>query len=108
MQRRTKIVAPTGPASRDPEVLARMVEAGMDVARLNFSHGSADEHAETARRVRDPAGPARRTVAILQDPPGPKLGSGKLRDGVVEFKPGDTTTFMCGPNGHEGDASRLF
>ena len=48
MQRRTKIVATIGPASRDPEVLARMVEAGMDVARLNFSHGSADEHAETA------------------------------------------------------------
>src|SRR6476469_4809708 len=103
--RRTKIVATIGPASRDPEVLARMVEAGMDVARLNFSHGSADEHAETARRVRDAAG---RQVAILQDLPGPKLRIGKLRDGVVEFKPGDATTFVCGPNGSEGDASRLF
>ena len=72
MQRRTKIVATIGPASRDPEVLARMVEAGMDVARLNFSHGSADEHAETARRVRDAAGRAGRQVAILQDLPGPE------------------------------------
>src|SRR6185503_16310092 len=108
MQRRTKIVATIGPASRDPEVLARMVEAGMDVARLNFSHGSADEHAETARRVRDAAGRAGRQVAILQDLPGPKLRIGKLRDGVVEFKPGDTTTFVCGTNGGEGDASRLF
>ena len=108
MQRRTKIVATIGPASRDPEVLARMVEAGMDVARLNFSHGSADEHAETARRVRDAAGRAGRQVAILQDLPGPKLRIGKLRDGVVEFKPGDATTFVCGPNGGEGDASRLF
>ena len=72
MERRTKIVATIGPASRDPEVLARMVEAGMDVARLNFSHGSADEHAETARRVRDAAGRAGRQVAILQDLPGPE------------------------------------
>jgi pyruvate kinase len=108
MERRTKIVATIGPASRDPEVLARMVEAGMDVARLNFSHGSADEHAETARLVREAAGRAGRQVAILQDLPGPKLRIGKLKDGVVEFKPGDETTFVCGPNGGEGDASRLF
>src|SRR6185312_7368478 len=77
--RRTKIVATIGPASRDPDTLARMVEAGLDVARLNFSHGSAEEHAETARLVRDAAGRAGRQVAILQDLPGPKLRIGKLR-----------------------------
>ncbi|MBE2320529.1 pyruvate kinase [Solirubrobacter sp. CPCC 204708] len=108
MERRTKIVATIGPASRDPEILARMVEAGMDVARLNFSHGTADEHAETARLVREAAGRAGRQVAILQDLPGPKLRIGKLRDGVVEFKPGDETTFICGPDVGEGDASKLF
>src|SRR4051812_6271579 len=108
MQRRTKIVATIGPASRNPEVLARMVEAGMDVARLNFSHGTAEEHAETARLVRDAAGRAGRQVAILQDLPGPKLRIGKLRDGLVEFKPGDRTTFECGENGADGDASRLY
>src|SRR4051812_1900278 len=108
MQRRTKIVATIGPASRDPEVLARMVEAGMDVARLNFSHGSADEHAETARLVREAAGRVGRQVAILQDLPGPKLRIGRLRDDVAEFKPGDVTTFVCGENGAEGDATRLF
>jgi pyruvate kinase len=108
MQRRTKIVATIGPASRTPEMLARMVEAGMDVARLNFSHGSAEEHAETARLVRDAAGRAGRQVAILQDLPGPKLRIGKLRDDVVEFKPGDETTFVCGENGADGDATRLF
>jgi len=108
MERRTKIVATIGPASRDPEVLPRMIEAGMDVARLNFSHGSADEHAETARLVREAAGRAGRQVAILQDLPGPKLRIGKLRDDVVEFKPGDATTFVCGPEGGLGDASRLF
>src|SRR3954470_4276543 len=108
MQRRTKIVATIGPASRDPEVLARMVEAGMDVARLNFSHDSAEEHAETARLVREAAGRAGRQVAILQDLPGPKLRIGALRDGVVEFKPGDNTTFICGENGAEGDATKLY
>src|SRR5215813_6504031 len=110
MQRRTKIVATIGPASRNPEVLARMVEAGLDVARLNFSHGSAEEHAENARLVRDAAGRAGRQVAILQDLPGPKLRIGKLRDGIVEFKPGDRTTFVCGAesNGVVGDASRLY
>jgi pyruvate kinase len=94
--RRTKIVATIGPASREPEVLARMVEAGLDVARLNFSHGSADEHAETAQRVRDAASAAGRQVAILQDLPGPKLRIGVLREDVAELKPGDTVTFTCG------------
>src|ERR671936_2831588 len=95
MRRRTKIVATIGPASRDPEVLARMVEAGMDVARLNFSHGSAEEHAETARRVREAAGRAGRQVAVLQDLPGPKLRIGPLVDGIAELKPGDNVRFVC-------------
>ena len=70
--RRTKIVATIGPASREPDTLLRMVQAGMDVARLNYSHGTLDEHAETIRRVRDAAGRAGRPVAILQDLPGPE------------------------------------
>ena len=72
VKRRTKIVATIGPASRDPETLVRMVEAGMDVARLNFSHGSHEQHAETAELVRDAAGRAGRPVALLQDLPGPE------------------------------------
>ena len=64
MERRTKIVATIGPASRDPEVLPRMIEAGMDVARLNFSHGSADEHAETARSSAVPCEKFRRATSI--------------------------------------------
>jgi pyruvate kinase len=106
--RRTKIVATIGPASRDPEVLVRMVEAGMDVARLNFSHGSAEEHAETAQLVRDAANRAGRSVAILQDLPGPKLRIGSLKDGIAELKPGEPVTFVCGPNDEEGDARRMF
>jgi pyruvate kinase len=107
MQRRTKIVATIGPASREPEVLVRMVEAGMDVARLNFSHGTAEEHAEVADRVRDAANRAGRQVAVLQDLPGPKLRIGPLVDDIAELKPGEGVTFVCGTNGFEGDATRM-
>ncbi|MGI8779556.1 MAG: pyruvate kinase [Solirubrobacteraceae bacterium] len=106
--RRTKIVATIGPASRDPETLVEMIDAGMDVARLNFSHGSADEHAETAQRVRDAANRAGRSVAILQDLPGPKLRIGKLVDGIAELKPGDHVTFVCGEHDAAGDARRMY
>ena len=108
--RRTKIVATIGPASREPATLLRMVQAGMDVARLNYSHGTLDEHAETVRRVRDAAGRAGRPVAILQDLPGPKLRIGPLRDDVVELKPGDRVIFACGPGDGEeslGDAKHM-
>ncbi|HXR13093.1 MAG TPA: pyruvate kinase [Solirubrobacteraceae bacterium] len=104
--RRTKIVATIGPASREPDVLARMVEAGMDVARLNYSHGSLDEHAETAARVRAAAARVGRPVAILQDLPGPKLRIGPLRDGMVELTAGETLTFECGAQA-PGDHRRM-
>ena len=82
--RRTKIVATIGPASREPETLRRMVEAGLDVARLNFSHGNREIHAENAERVRAAANAVGRQVAILQDLPGPKLRIGALEDGIAE------------------------
>jgi pyruvate kinase len=104
--RRTKIVATIGPASRDPETLVRLVEAGMDVARLNYSHGTLDEHAETVRRVRDAAGRAGRPVAILQDLPGPKLRIGPLGEDVVELRAGERLTFVCGEDS-VGDATRM-
>jgi pyruvate kinase len=94
--RRTKIVATIGPASRDVATLERMVTAGMDVARLNFSHGTRETHAETAHRVRTAAERAGRQVAILQDLPGPKLRIGELREGVIELKPGERLMFECG------------
>jgi pyruvate kinase len=107
--RRTKIVATIGPASREPEVLVRMVEAGMDVARLNFSHGSAEEHAEVIGRVREAAGRAGRQVAVMQDLPGPKLRIGKLAGDVVELAPGAPLTFVCGgEDGGAGDRHQMF
>jgi pyruvate kinase len=107
VQRHTKIVATIGPASRDPETLVRMVAAGMDVARLNFSHGTAEEHAETARRVREAAGRAGRPVAVLQDLPGPKLRIGPLVDDIAELKPGDKVMFCCDDEGL-GTAKRML
>ena len=94
--RRTKIVATIGPASREPETLKRMVEAGLDVARLNFSHGSREIHAENAERVRAAANAVGRQVAILQDLPGPKLRIGALEDGIAELKPGEKLMLRCG------------
>ncbi len=105
--RRTKIVATIGPASREPETLLRMIQAGMDVARLNYSHGTLDEHAETVHRVRDAAGRAGRPVAILQDLPGPKLRIGPLHDDVVELTPGERLTFTCGDEEIAGDAHHM-
>src|SRR5438309_6466895 len=105
--RRTKIVATIGPASCELETLVRMIDAGMDVARVNYSHGTLEEHAETVRRVRDAAGRAGRPVAILQDLPGPKLRIGPLKDDIVELTPGERLTFVCGEDEFEGDAHRM-
>jgi pyruvate kinase len=104
--RRTKIVATIGPASRDPDTLTRMVEAGLDVARLNFSHASREIHAENAERIRAAAERVGRQVAILQDLPGPKLRIGELREGIVDLKPGDRLLLVAGSDG-VGDESRM-
>jgi pyruvate kinase len=104
--RRTKIVATIGPASRDQDTLARMIEAGMDVARLNFSHGSREIHSENAQRIRNAAGMVGRQVAILQDLPGPKLRIGALTDDVVDLKPGERLVLACGTD-EPGDARRM-
>src|SRR6478672_6599897 len=87
--RRTKIVATIGPASRHAEVMVRMIEAGMDVARLNFSHATHEVHAESVALLREASNRAGRPVAILQDLPGPKLRIGPLDPGIVELKAGD-------------------
>jgi pyruvate kinase len=104
--RRTKIVATIGPACREPDTLARMVEAGMDVARLNFSHGSREEHAENVRRVHEAASRAGRQVAILQDLPGPKLRIGPVQDDLIDLRPSSTLTLVCGSD-EVGDEHRI-
>jgi pyruvate kinase len=92
MPRRTKIVCTLGPASWSPERIASLVEVGMDVARINFSHGELDRHAETIRNVREAARRAGRPVAILGDLQGPKIRVGALAEPVT-LQPGDAVTF---------------
>ena len=76
--RRTKIVATLGPASNSPEVLEQLILAGLDVARLNFSHGTPDEHKARARLIRDIAARHGRHVALLGDLQGPKIRIAKF------------------------------
>jgi pyruvate kinase len=94
--RRTKIVATIGPASRNLDTLTRMIESGMDVARLNFSHGNREIHAENVELVRTAAARVGRQVAILQDLPGPKLRIGPIEGDVAELKPGEILILACG------------
>jgi pyruvate kinase len=79
--RRSKIVCTLGPASNSAAMIDRLVRAGMDVARLNFSHGTQAEHARTIRRVRIASGRHRKPIAILADLQGPKIRTGALLDG---------------------------
>jgi pyruvate kinase len=84
--RRTKIVATVGPASRSPENLERLVLAGVNVFRLNFSHGTHEEHLAVINNVREIAARLHRPVALLQDLSGPKIRTGKVADGALLVK----------------------
>lgn len=90
MLRRTKIVATLGPATDSVEDLSAIIRAGVDVTRLNFSHGSAEEHIQRAQRVRDAATASDRFVAILADLQGPKLRIARFTDNKVTLKLGQT------------------
>ena len=102
---KTKIVCTIGPASRGREALRAMIEAGMNVARLNFAHGAFDEHAATIAEIRAAAHAAGRRVAILADLPGPKLRIGRLAEQPVELKRGHEFTLAVGD--FTGGATRV-
>src|SRR5581483_5601791 len=90
MQRSTKIVATLGPASNTPEMLMRMIRAGVDVVRLNFSHGKASDHVETVKVLRECSQKQGVEVGVMVDLQGPKIRIGKFADGRIELKPGQT------------------
>ena len=104
--RATKIVATLGPASSSAEVLERMIRAGVDVMRLNFSHGTAKDHVSLATLVRDVARDLGREVAIMADLQGPKIRIGKFADGKIELVPG--ATFILDAECERGDATRVW
>lgn len=96
--RRTKIVATLGPATRDPQTLEALLQAGVDVVRLNFSHGTPEEHGRTIELVRTLAKRLDRSIAILQDLQGPKIRTGPLAGGrPVELKEGAELTLTTDP-----------
>ena len=91
--RRAKIVCTIGPACDSEECIADLMRLGMDVARLNFSHGTHSEHARRIQRIRKAAHKLKRTICILQDMQGPKIRTGRLQGGgPVELKPGSLLT----------------
>lgn len=86
--RKTKIVATLGPASSSEEVLERMIDAGVNMVRLNFSHGSAQDHIERANLVREIAARLRRPIGVLCDLQGPKIRIGKFENSKIQLKTG--------------------
>lgn len=89
MTRKTKIVATIGPASQDEDILVKLIEAGVNVARMNFSHGTHEQHAERIARIRRVAEKLGRSVGILQDLQGPKIRIGQL-DEPIQLTEGET------------------
>ena len=101
-RRRTKIVCTLGPASSDPGTIRELVDAGMDVARLNFSHGDHETHRRLAERVRAAAREANREVAILQDLAGPKIRLGELPAAGVTLAAGDEVVLVGADDARRG------
>jgi pyruvate kinase len=98
-EKRTKIVATIGPASRDPATLRALFEAGVNVTRLNFSHGTHEEHAKVIADVRRIAADLGTYIAVLQDLPGPKVRTGRFADGTssVVLENGEPFTLTTDP-----------
>lgn len=96
MSRRTKIVATLGPATDNPEVITAIVRAGLDVARLNFSHGDPADHKRRIRLLRDAAAAEGRDVGILGDLQGPKIRIEKFRNGRITLKDGQQFVLDAG------------
>ena len=104
-RRKTKIVATLGPASSSPEMVERLVKAGVDVMRLNLSHGSRASHREAVAVIREVSSRLNLPVAVLMDLQGPKIRVGALKDKVVELKDGATLTLT--PEEIAGDEARI-
>ena len=105
MQRSTKIVATLGPASSSRERLMELVKAGIDVVRLNFSHGTADDHRARVELLREVAHEAGRTVGVMADLQGPKIRIGKFADGPITLEPGQA--FLLDAECKLGDSERV-
>lgn len=88
--RKTKIISTIGPASESVDILQKLIESGLDVARLNFSHGDFDEHGDRIQHIKDAAEKSGKTIAILLDTKGPEIRTGTFKNGEAEIAQGDT------------------
>jgi pyruvate kinase len=107
MQRRTKILATLGPSTDDPKVLDKMIEAGVDVVRINFSHGTAEEHIERVERVRNRARAHGRQVGVLCDLQGPKIRIERFATGKVFLEEGASFIIDSSHEKNSGTAERV-
>ncbi len=107
MQRRTKIVATLGPSTDDPKMLDKIIEAGVDVVRVNFSHGTPEEHEERIERVRNRARAHGRQVGVLVDLQGPKIRIDCFENGEVELKEGQTFILDTAHDPKKGNSERV-
>jgi pyruvate kinase len=96
---KTRIVCTVGPASASPRILEDMIRAGMNVARLNFSHGDSDSHAATTKYIRAAVLAVGRQVVILGDLPGPKIRIGNLQEEPLWLRAGDALMLVMSMNG---------
>lgn len=103
--RQTKIVATLGPASTDPAVLERMIAAGMNVVRVNFSHGTAQEHIDRVKTVREIAARLKRDIAVMADLQGPKIRIGVFANGSTNLVNGQP--FVLEAKCDSGDDERV-
>ncbi|MBX3142661.1 MAG: pyruvate kinase, partial [Trueperaceae bacterium] len=106
VRRRTKIVATLGPASSSPEMIRALLEAGVNVFRLNFSHGSKEDHRQTVSNIRNTAADLDVFVGVLQDLQGPKIRVGKFAKGRIELVVGEQFELTCDDDS-PGDATRV-
>ncbi len=97
MFRRAKIIATLGPASHDEVTIQELIQAGMNVVRINFSHGTQDGHAAVIERIRQVASELGQPITILQDLQGPKIRTGEIEGGQITIQPGDKLTLTCKP-----------
>lgn len=107
MIRRTKIVATLGPATDDPKVLDEIIDAGVDVVRINFSHGSHEEHRQRVELVRNRARAHGRQVGVLGDLQGPKIRTERFQEGKIRLAEGDSFCLDAGCGTNDGNQTRV-
>ena len=97
MDKKTKVVCTIGPASEDKEMIVKLVNEGMNICRLNFSHGDYTEHGNRIARIREVSKELKKPIGIMLDTKGPEIRLGEFENGGVQFEKGDEVTIVNDP-----------